>query len=114
MESTGQSPSALFPSIDPLPQSDGRDWWINDQRQLAFEFGQWPADHVGHSNANMSGWVHSHGTSPASSIATPKIAKLPEDEQAVMHLFNGVSRNGSDVWGVATAMQYPNEAEWYQ
>jgi hypothetical protein len=120
------SPSAIF-GTEPLPRNDGGDWWITDQRDLAWGFGQWPQQ-----TSPMSSDAHTivAGTpwpdtvrSPPGSLASPIGTRFPEEQQALKHLFSGLSNetngtNGSSgsngqVWP-GMAMQYPNESEWYQ
>jgi hypothetical protein len=115
IDSTGASPSALFGGTENLPQNDDRDWWINDQRQLAYGFGQWPAESMEGRAVTSPNWMGNGVTSPPSNMGTPTAVGLHEDDSALMNLFSNLTnRNSGSVWGNALGMQYPNEGEWYQ
>lgn len=123
------SPSAIF-GTEQLPRNDGGDWWITDQRELAWGFGQWPQQtsplsSTAHTVVSAPTWPDAV-RSPPRSLASPVGNRFPEDDQALKHLFSGLSNgvngasgtnsgNGASgqVWP-GMAMQYPNESEWYQ
>jgi hypothetical protein len=115
IDSTNASPSALLGGTENLSSRDGRDWWLNDQRQLAYGFGQWPAESMDGRGVPSSNWINNGVTSPPNSNETPPGTTLPEDEAAIMQLFSSLPNGtGRNIWGTDIALQYPNEAEWYQ
>jgi len=93
---SGGSPSAIFGGVDQLLRSDGGDWWVRDQNQLAQGFAQWSPDFESNglwrpmSMTNQQQLNHSN-----IAYADEALGRL-----LAMHQHQG--------------MQYPNENEWYQ
>jgi hypothetical protein len=121
MGTTDGSPSAIF-GDESIFRSDSSEWWMNDQRQLAFGFEQWPAESLeAHSvPQSAAAWIaaaNGNMGSPPSSMATPPTRNGSEDDATLLRYFPGATTSGANVaniWGAGTAMHYPNEAEWYQ
>jgi hypothetical protein len=116
-ETADASPSAIF-GDESVFRSDSSDWWMNDQRQLAFGFEQWPAEPMdAHSSAqSAAAWIaaaNGNMGSPPSSMATSP-RNNSEEDSALRRFFPGNGTGMANGWGTGMAMQYPNEAEWYQ
>jgi hypothetical protein len=119
----------MFGGVDQVLRQThgGDDWWINDQRQLASGFSQWPTDY------DVPAWTtatpvsptvaQQHTTLPQSSNGrfTPGNSHLITQDllpggfdnghQVQNGITNGHVQNGYYFPG---GMEYPNESEWYQ
>jgi hypothetical protein len=99
---SGNSPSNIFGNApETVLRSDGGDWWLHDQNQLAQGFAQWSAP------AHDSGSVWT----TAEPVTSPTMngAPLPFVEDPELSRLFGTSGNG-----VMGGMAYPNESDWYQ
>ncbi|KAF2671755.1 hypothetical protein BT63DRAFT_452261 [Microthyrium microscopicum] len=99
---SGHSPSAVLGAgVDQLLRSDGNEWWMKDQNQLAAGFAQWSAadDSMWRTGSVGGGIVGAGVTSPN----MPTTMGLDEAGLARLFAMNGGS----------AGMGYPNESEWY-
>lgn len=105
---SSSSPSKIFGAApETLLRSDGGDWWVRDQNQLAQGFAQWSAS----TPDPNSMWP----TAPAVTSQPQQQRQRQQDGQQFVgdpdlaRLF-GLGLGS----GVTGGMGYPNESDWYQ
>jgi hypothetical protein len=108
------SPSALFGGVEQLLRpGHGDDWWINDQRQLANGFSQWPGDIETSWATQTNRPVTISDEVILSGFVNGQTAAMNNDTNGAPNGANGMP-HGDGYAYIPGGMIYPNESEWYQ